>query len=198
MIHLDEEHVGLLLADVADKSIQAALFMAVSRTLFLVESKHSLSPVAVALAVHQGMLDVAVEDDVFVTAFYGVLHRPSGRLTYVIAGHERPLLARPGLPVQTIPGRGRFLGMLEELELQENTIQLATGDRLLIFSDGVPDAVDRHNRNYGLQRLSDFLLSQVEASAPQIVARIPEHVASWCRGAPPFDDLTLLCVEARH
>ncbi len=89
VIVLDDDHVGLLLADVADKSIHAALFMAVARTLFLVESRLSLSPALVALAVHRDLLEVSTTDDVFITVFYGVLHRPSRVLTYVIAGQER-------------------------------------------------------------------------------------------------------------
>jgi CRP-like cAMP-binding protein len=116
VIELDEDRVGVLMADVADKSVQAALFMAVTRTLFKVESHHSLSPAEVALAVHQGMLDVSSDDEIFVTAFYGVLHRPSGRLEYVIAGQERPLLIRPGQAIEALAGRGRFLGMMESLE----------------------------------------------------------------------------------
>ncbi|MCB0058729.1 MAG: SpoIIE family protein phosphatase, partial [Caldilineaceae bacterium] len=108
---LDDAHVGIVLADVADKGFHAALFMAVSRTLFLQEGKHSLSPSAVALAVHRGMMEVSATDDMFVTAFYGVLHRPSGRLTYVRAAQERPLLFRPGVGVQALPADGRFLAV---------------------------------------------------------------------------------------
>ena len=104
---LDEEHAGLLIADVADKGFHAALFMAVSRTLFFQESQYSLSPAVVALAVHHGMLGVAKSADSFVTAFYGVLHRPSGRLTYARAGHDRPLLYHPGGEVEMLMGNGR-------------------------------------------------------------------------------------------
>lgn len=109
VVALDDEHVGIVLADVADKGFHAALFMAVSRTLFLQEGKHSLSPAQVALAVHRGMMDVSATDDIFVTAFYGVLHRPSGRLTYVRAAQERPLLYHPGTDVRALTGDGLSL-----------------------------------------------------------------------------------------
>jgi sigma-B regulation protein RsbU (phosphoserine phosphatase) len=115
IIDLDQEHVGILLADVADKSVQAALFMAVTTTLFQVESKHSLSPSAVAQAVHQGLMEVSSNADIFVTAFYGVLHRPSRKMTYILAGQERPFLLRGDEPVKTLSGRGRVFGMINTL-----------------------------------------------------------------------------------
>src|SRR3989338_8069524 len=80
VIKIDDSHVGLLMADVSDKGVHAALIMAVTRTLFLSHARHSLSPNEVALAVHNGILEVSSNDDMFVTVFYGVLHLASGRL----------------------------------------------------------------------------------------------------------------------
>jgi len=191
---LDDEHVGIVLADVADKGFHAALFMAVSRTLFLQEGKHALSPAAVALAVHRGMMEVSATDDIFVTAFYGVLHRPSGRLTYVRAAQERPLLYRPGVGVQALPADGRFLGMFPELTLVEDTVYLQPGDRLIIFSDGVPDAVNPEQQRYGYERLHAALSSGGSLSAPALVNHIVEDLDRWSLDAAPFDDVTLLVV----
>src|SRR3989338_8599059 len=80
VIKIDDEHMGLLIADVSDKSVHAALIIAVTRTLFLSHARHHLSPNDVALAVHNGILEVSSNDDMFVTVWYGVLHVPSGRL----------------------------------------------------------------------------------------------------------------------
>lgn len=198
VIELDDEHVGLLMADVADKGVHASLFMAVTRTLFLQEGKRSLSPGQVALAVHQGILDVASSADVFVTAFYGVLHRPSGRLTYVRAAQERPLLFRPGRPVEILPGDGRFLGMLPQLELEEFTVYLQPNDRLVLFSDGVPDAVNPNDERYGHERLAALLVEGGRLPAAALVRHIAGDVAQWSQAAPAFDDLTLLVVEAKN
>ena len=193
---LDDEHVGLLLADVADKSVQAALFMAVTKTLFLVESRLSLSPSEVALRVHQDLLEVSTTDDVFVTVFYGVLHRPTGHLTYVVAGHDRPLLVRPNQEVITLAGKGRFLGMLEDLHLDEFSTTLQPGDKLVVFSDGVPDAINSRYERYGVERLQELLHKNGNAAASALIHFITQDVALWTRGVLPFDDLTLLCVEA--
>jgi sigma-B regulation protein RsbU (phosphoserine phosphatase) len=133
--------------------------------------------------------------DIFVTAFYGVLHRPSGTLTYIRAAHERPLLARPGLPVQTLAGDGRFLGMLDELALQEYTIVLRPGDRLLLYSDGVPDAENPEQVNYGRERLIDALDSCLALGFPELVPYIVSDISQWTQGAPPTDDVTLLALS---
>lgn len=197
VIVLDDEHVGLLLADVADKSVHAALFMAVTRTLFLVESRLSLSPAQVALKVHRDMLEISTTDDVFVTVFYGVLHRPSGKLTYIIAGQERPLLFRPGDGVRPLTGKGRFLGMLEELHLDEYTADLQPGDRLVIFSDGVPDAINFRNERYGVEQVHQLMEREGQREIAELLLLITEDIASWTRGVAPFDDLTLLGVEVK-
>jgi phosphoserine phosphatase RsbU/P len=196
VVDLDETHVGLVLADVADKGFHAALFMAVTRTLFLQEGKHSLSPAVVAQAVHQGLMDVSANDDMFVTAFYGVLHRPSGLMIYVRAAQERPLLYRPGESVRELPADGRFLGMFETLELAEDWIQLMPGDRLIVFSDGVPDAVNPAGERYGYERLHAALISGGHLDAEALCAHLVADLTRWTAGADPFDDVTLL-VTAR-
>ena len=198
VVPIDDEHVGLLLADVADKGFHAALFMAVTRTLFLQESAHSLSPAEVALGVHHSMFKVAASDHVFVTAVYGVLHRPSGKLTYVRAGHDRPILYRPGQGIEILPGNGRFLGMWEELELTEYHTQLQPGDRLLFFSDGVPDAINPSEESYGNERLQNVLTKAGHLPADKLIAHIVSDIDSWVKHADPFDDLTMLAIAANQ
>ncbi|MCA9900977.1 MAG: SpoIIE family protein phosphatase, partial [Anaerolineales bacterium] len=186
VLAIDDEHVGVLIADVADKGFHAALFMAVTRTLFLQEGRRSISPAAVALAVHRGMFEVANNDEVFLTAFYGVLHRPSGKLTYIRAAHERPLLLRPGREVMALPGGDRFLGMMPDLELTEQTIKLEPGDRLVMFSDGVPDAVNESDQGYGNQQLSAAVANCSQKTAAEIVDFLVKDVARWQGKAAPF------------
>ena len=192
VIEIDDENIGLLIADVADKGIHAAMFMAVTRTLFFIIGRQHLSPSEVALSVHKGMLEVAPKTDVFVTAFYGVLNKPSGRLTYVRAGHEKPLLFRPGKPVGTLAGQGRFLGMIEELELPEYTFQLKPGDRLVLYSDGVTDATNPAGEQFGTKRFARCIKTNGALAAADISRAIQNDVTDFCQGAPPFDDLTLL------
>jgi serine phosphatase RsbU (regulator of sigma subunit) len=195
VIDLDNEHVGLLLADVADKGLHAALLMGVARTLFRTEARRSLSPAKVALAVHKGLLDLDRTQETFLTAFYGVLHRPSGRLTYIRAAHEKPLLLRSGERAIVLEGGNRFLGMLEDLKLQEYHTSLQVGDRLLLFSDGVPDATNQQYEPYGYGRLTASGEQNQSFSAAALVKAIVEDIDQWANPAEQFDDLTLLAVE---
>lgn len=197
VVALDDDHVGILLGDVADKGIHAALFMAVARTLFLQESKQSLSPARVAEMVHAGIMDIAANDDVFVTAFYGVLHRPSLMLTYVRAAQERPFLFRPGTGVTALPGDGRFLGMLPDLTLEEYTVQLQPKDRLVLFSDGVPDAHNPGLQPFGNGRLAETIAESGHGDAEDVLGHIVRTVDAWSLDADAADDLTLLVVELK-
>lgn len=197
VIALDDEHVGILIADVADKGLHASLYMAVTRTLFLQESLLSLSPRQVALSVHRALFRVATRYDTFVTAFYGVLHRPSGRLTYVRAAQDRPLLYRPGAGIEALPGNGRFLGMLLDLTLQEYTVDLQPGDRLVLFSDGIPDAVNHADEPFENERLQQAILQHAQLPAADLAERLIATVSAWVNSAEPFDDMTLLVVEAK-
>lgn len=197
---LDDEHVALLIADVADKGMHAALLMAVTRTLFFQEAYHSRSPSEVAYAVHRGLLEIggSIEGygiDAFVTAFYGVLHLPTGRLTYVRAAQERPLLALPGQMPTSLPGDGRFLGMIEDLSLPEYEVALQPGARLLLFSDGVTDAVNERDESYGLERLASAFRNAVDSDAGDILGCLINDFLEWRDNAPAFDDLTMLLVE---
>jgi len=197
---LDDEHVALLIADVADKGMYAALLMAVTRTLFMQEAQRSLSPAEVTLAVHRGLMTVGGGEDgysmdAFVTAFYGVLHRPSGCLTYVRAAQDRPLLLRPDQTIVSLPGDGRFLGMLPDLELHEEVVTLQPGDSLLLYSDGVTDAHNEADEGYGLERLKRVFQS-VAGHGTETLDRLARDVNAWRGNAAAFDDVTMLLVEA--
>jgi sigma-B regulation protein RsbU (phosphoserine phosphatase) len=132
-----------------------------------------------------------------VTAFYGVLQRSTGRLTYVNAGHEHPLLLHPDGTLTSLDSRGRFLGMIEELELPEYTAELRSGHRLLLFSDGVPDAVNRDGHQFGRWRLANLMRAQQNRPARVIVDNIAATLRNWSGGGSQFDDLTFMVVEAK-
>ena len=197
VIRIDNEHLGLLVADVADKGIHAAMSMAVTRTLFFTESRKSRSPAQVVNAVHKYIMDVMPANDIFVTAFYGVLHCPTGLLTYVRAGHEKPLLFRPGQPVKALVSNGRFLGMIDPFDIEEYTFQLQPDDRLILYSDGVPDATNLSGDMFGSSRFMECLEKNGSLSATKLVRQIVDITSTWSRGATQYDDLTLLVVEAK-
>jgi serine phosphatase RsbU (regulator of sigma subunit) len=199
VLRLDDGHVGILMADVSDKSVHAALIMAVTRTLFLAHAPRSLSPGETALAVHNGILEVSSNDDMFVTAFYGVLDMASGHLRYVRAGQDRPLLYRAaGGPPQELDAEGRFLGMLPGLNLEERSITLAPGDLLVTYSDGVPDAVNEKVESYGLERLMGLLEARRAETAEQVCEAIFNDVFAFRGEAAAFDDITVLVTRCER
>ena len=189
---LGDQHLGVLIADVSDKSIHAAFFMAIARALFLTEARRTLSPRAVVLAVNDLLLDVSSEDDMFVTVFYGVLHMDTRQLTYVRAGHDRPLLRHADGAIDVLDGAGRFLGMLPGLSVEEKTLELRSGDRLVMYSDGVPDANNAAGERYGLDRLRACLRPPHTDRAVDLAAAILNDVLIFQGNAPQFDDITLL------
>ena len=195
VIDLDEDHIGILIADVADKSVQAALYMAVTTTLFQVVSKLSLSPAVVAKDVHANLMEVSSGAEIFVTAFYGILCRSTGVLTYIIAGQDRPFLLRPDQPCETLPGRGRFLGMMDPLELDEYTIQLKPGDRLLLYSDGAVDAENVRHEQFGINRLKDLLDQKKGQSIEDFIGSVSMEITAWAGQMSAFDDLTLVAID---
>jgi len=199
---IDDDNVALLIADVADKGVHAALFMAVTRTLFFQETMRSLSPRDVMCAVHNALLAIGGNHlsgygiDAFVTAFYAVLNRPSGMLTYVRAAQDRPLWLRAGRKPEALAGDGRFLGMIDGLELQEHQIRLLPGDYLLLYSDGVTDQPNERDEPYGVERLkAAFQAAEDEPNGSQLPLIIKD-IDNWRGQAPAFDDLTMLLVQA--
>ena len=198
VIQVDDNHVGLLMADVSDKSVHAALIMAVTRTLYLAHARRSLSPAVVSQAVHVGLLEVSSTDDMFVTAFYGVVDLRSGKLRYVRAGQDRPLIFHAeGGPPLTLEAEGRFLGMLPDLALEEREIWLNEGDVLVAYSDGVTDAINEQDESYGLERLVAMLSGLRGASADDICSAIFTDVFKFRGEAAAFDDITALVMRCQ-
>jgi len=197
VLNIDDDHLGLLMADVSDKSVHAALFMAVTRSLFLPEARRSLSPREVALGVHRWLLEISAEANMFVTAFYGVLQPSTGIFRYVRAGQDRPLWLRAGQEdFVELDAQGRFLGMLEDLTLEEKQVILTPGDTLVLYSDGVPDAMNADESPYGLERLTALVQKYRGSEAQKICDAIFDDVRKFRGGAPAFDDITVLVVKA--
>jgi sigma-B regulation protein RsbU (phosphoserine phosphatase) len=192
VIDLDPDHLGLLVADVSDKSIHAAMFMAVSRALFLTEARRSQVPTDVVQAVNEMLLEVSSSDDMFVTAFYGVLDVRERSLTYVRAGHDKPLLLHIDGQLELLDGAGRFLGMLPGLQVEERVVKLAAGDRLVMFSDGVPDATNQAGEAYSTARAMQLSVSQRTGSAHDLADALFADVLAFQGDAPQFDDITIL------
>ena len=196
---LDSEHLGLVIADVSGKGVPAALFMAITRTLLKSTAAFVMSPSSCMRRLND-LLAAENEQMMFVTVFYGVLHLPSGQLRYVNAGHNPPYLlpAQPGdaEPVRTLARTGGVaVAVSEEFVYQEAVLQLQTGDRIFLFTDGVTEAFNHQQQEYGEQRLLATLREKATAhpDPESLTHAVLQSVHAFEDGAPQADDIT--CVS---
>jgi serine phosphatase RsbU (regulator of sigma subunit) len=195
LLQLNDDHFGLVMADVSGKSVHAALYMAVTRALFLAVATEHASPRDTAFHVHD-LLMTSSDSGLFVTAFYGVVKRQTGEMRYVRAGHDRPIhFQRQSGQLGLLQARGRFLGCIEGLVLSEATLQFSPGDGLVCYSDGVTDALAPDGNNYGLDRLMAVVARAGDQSAGALARAIIADVDAFRAGITQPDDLTLLVMK---
>jgi serine phosphatase RsbU (regulator of sigma subunit) len=194
LIELPGKHLGLIVADVADKGMPAALFMALTRTLVRATAIEEASPAAVLARVNN-LLVADAKRGMFVTAAYVVLDLESGQLTYANAGHCLPLLQSSSGQLRTLPKGGMALGVVAGLHFEEHSAELAPGDRLVLYSDGVTEAISPQGDFYGQERLRQRLESSTDGSAQSVLDAILASVYGFTHDAPLADDLTLLVLR---
>lgn len=194
---LDADRVGIVIADVSDKGMPAALFMALTRSLVRAEAPREHSPEIVLRRVHRLLREVA-EPTQFVTLFYGVLDLTARELTYVRAGHDYPLLVR-GESFRLLDAPGTLLGMLDEDEifLQEATVELARGDHLVLYTDGITDALNAEELEFGRGALAQIASAYSASPAQELGDALFDAVLQHQGNADAFDDMTLLVVEMK-
>jgi len=190
---VDPVHVAFVVADVAGKGVPAAMYMMRARTeLFNALSAHADPAEAVGEA--NRILSENNEAEMFVTAWVGVLDTVNGTLEHVNAGHERPLLRRASGAVERLMARGgRFLGLFPKAKYASSVVALAPGDQLLVFTDGVTEAMNRRRELYGKARL-EGLLGACAADVAETLRAVTADVKAFADGAEPSDDITALAL----
>jgi GAF domain-containing protein len=195
IIQFDPVRVGFVIADVSDKGVPAALYMALSKTLIRASALDAASP-AEALRRANDLLVADSSSGMFVTVFYGVLDIQTGEFAYANAGHNRPILARAGGgETELLAADGMVLGVMENVSLEEKKIVLEMGDALLMYTDGLTDAINEHEEEFGAARLADSVRENRAESAESLIHRIDRAVAEHVGGEPQFDDYTLLALK---
>lgn len=200
VILLDDGHFGLAVADVSDKGMPAAVYMALTRSLLLAEARRDLSPCSVLDNVNRLLLELGAPGPggvpAFVSVFYGVVETATRRLTYARAGHDRPLLLRGGRVV-SLPGQGTVLGILggDQLCLSEEQIALEPDDRLVLYTDGLTDVVAPDNRMFSLDGLKSLLQSYARVPANELCRAVFEQLAGFRGAAEQYDDMTMLVMQ---
>jgi sigma-B regulation protein RsbU (phosphoserine phosphatase) len=197
VVDMDRDHIGIVMADASGKSVQAAIYMAVVRALFLSQTDAYLSPSETAHRIHNMLMKVSTAE-MFVTAFYANLDLTTRKMTYVRGGHDRPVYYHAATrEIQLLDAPGRFLGLLPNLIVEEHSLTFEVGDVLVCYSDGVTDAVRPGDRQmYGLKRLQTIVTREGHRSAQAIVELIVNDIDEFRAGEEQPDDLTLLVTKA--
>ena len=194
-IPLPGNRTALVIADVSGKGVPAALFMALSRTMM---RANTLVPRSAREAVSEANALIAADakSGMFVTLFYGVVDPGVKTLTYVNAGHNPPFLFRAGggRPVE-LKGTGIILGVMPEAEYGEETVTLASGDLLVCYTDGVTEAINPNEEQFGERRLIETIMGCRDLPAGEVIDRILEAVTQFSGDEPQFDDQTLIVMR---
>jgi serine phosphatase RsbU (regulator of sigma subunit) len=195
VILLSGGRVGLLMADVSDKGLPAALYMALTRSLLRAEARHHASPRQVLLSTHRLLLEMT-QATMFVTVFYGVLDLGNGTLRYARAGHNYPLLFNPlSGECRALIGQGIVLGCVERVNLEEVSADLRPGELLVLYTDGITDANSAGGEFFGMKRLRETVCGSGELSPQSVCDLVFEHVDRFQAGAVQYDDMALLVVR---
>lgn len=191
-INLPDGHLGLVVADVADKGAGAALYMAVSRTYLRAAFRAEATSPGRIVALANELIVTETHSDLFVTVFCAILDPATGRLAYANAGHNPPLILQPTGALMSLMRSGMALGVLRETTWDEKTTTLAPGDMLVVYTDGVTDAQNTAGELFGEEHLSQALSALVGATAPALLAKLNAVIVDFVGEAPQFDDMTLL------
>jgi serine phosphatase RsbU (regulator of sigma subunit) len=186
--------LGILIADVADKGVGPALYMALSRTLLRTFAlDYEADPEVVFFAANGRLLSDA-RANLFVTCFYGILDPATGTFAYANAGHNPPFLLRMngGDSVQTLRRTGIAMGIEEDATWKQDSVNIEPGDVLILYTDGIPDAQNEDGEFFDEERIIDTAVAHIGQPAHEIQAAILEEIQKFVGPTPQSDDITLM------
>ena len=192
---LDEDHIALVMADVSGKGVPAALFMMVTKILLHERAVLGGTPGEVLTFVNERLLQNN-KADMFVTLWFGILEIPTGRILAANAGHEDPAVGRKGQRFELVKTKhGPIMGAIEGVTFRDTEIVLGEGDKLFLYTDGVPEATDANDKLFTLDRMVAALNDGADADPRGVLDAVQRRVDAFVGDAPQFDDLTMLCLE---
>jgi sigma-B regulation protein RsbU (phosphoserine phosphatase) len=192
---LNENTVAFLVADVSGKGIPAAMFMMTAKTI-IKDLAESGMPVNEIFTKANQKLCENNESGMFVTAWMGILDIPSGNLKFANAGHNPPLLKRADGTFEYLRTRGGFvLAGMDGVRYRANELTLNQGDRLFLYTDGVPEATNVDNELYGEEKLLSFMNNNLDLDSTKLLPGLKTNIDEFVGEAPQFDDITMLMFD---
>ncbi len=192
---IDDDHIGFTIADVSGKGVPAAIFMAVSRTLIRATGIRGVSP-SDCLTYANKLLAAESADCMFVTIFYGILNLKNGEVIYSNAGHNPPYVLKSNGDVVALPlTKNPMVGAIGGIDYQEDKFTMDKGDVLMMFTDGVTEAMNINFEEFGEERLEKTLKLVVDQNCREIIDAVKSEVAAFTEGAEQSDDITMLTIK---
>ncbi len=192
---VDDEHLGLVIADVSDKGVPAALLMMVSMILIRNHVRSGLSPAQVLEKVNN-QICANNREEMFVTVWLGLLDLKTGKLTAANAGHEYPARKTEDDRFELVKDRHGFvIGGMPDMTYREYEWQLEPGAKIFVYTDGVPEARSGSGEMFGPERMLRALQEAEDGTPKEVLGAVDRAVAAFVEGAPQFDDLTMLCLQ---
>ena len=192
---IDSDHLYLAIADVSGKGIPGALFMTISMLALSQIIREGKSPAEVLEAANNAIC-VNNREEMFITVWLGILEISTGKLTAANAGHEYPALRKPDGRFELFKDpHGFVVGGMEDMKYKEYELQLLPGSQLFLYTDGVPEATDSSERQFGTQRMLTALNGHCGEHPEEIIGGVYAAVDSFVGQAEQFDDMTMLCIQ---
>jgi sigma-B regulation protein RsbU (phosphoserine phosphatase) len=199
-LKLDSDRIGIALADVAGKGVPAALIMSVVQaTLRVISSEPGVSLPELAARMNH-FLYRSTGSNSYATFFYAEFDARIRELRYVNAGHNPPYLLRVGsdaLTVEELPAGGTVIGLFPKADYEQASVALKSGDLLAVFTDGVPEALNPADEEFGEERLKSLLGRIVHLPVEEISAQLAQEMKNWIQDAAQYDDLTFLLLKVK-
>ena len=192
---VDENHLAMVIADVSGKGIPAALFMMATKILISDRTIMGGTPAEILEFVNNRIC-ANNPAEMFVTVWLGILDINTGEMIAANAGHEYPVLCHKGEKFEVIKDDHSFvIGGMENMKYKNYEFKLQKGDRLFVYTDGIPEAINSDEEQFGVERMTDALNLDPTVEPMEVLANVRKEVNDFVDGAVQFDDLTMLCLK---
>ncbi|MBQ3392586.1 MAG: SpoIIE family protein phosphatase [Lachnospiraceae bacterium] len=192
---IDDDHLCMVIADVSGKGIPGALFMMVSKVIVQSCAMLGASAGEILTKTNEAICSNN-KHEMFITVWVGILEISTGIISAANAGHEYPAIRRRNGEFSILKDKhGLVIGAMEDTSYSEYEIAMEPGDKLFVYTDGVPEAADKKDNMFGLDRMIDALNKDADAAPRKLLENVMNAVDAFVKDAEQFDDITMLCVE---
>jgi len=192
---VDDDHLCMVIADVSGKGVPAALFMMTSKAILQSIGGMCGSASETLIKANESIC-ANNQEGMFVTVWIGILELSTGKLTAANAGHEYPVIKQPGGAFELLKDKHGFvIGGMNGVKYKEYEVQIESGAKIFVYTDGVPEATDANNNMFGTDRMVEALNRDPDATPEQILGNVRAAVSEFVKDAEQFDDMTMLCLE---